>query len=169
MNEKSLLMKNEIRIIARYRALMISRYYFIVSLSLITIYLSILKLAPISFYILITLAVLPSILEYIILDHLKNHKTQYLNNIASEQPFCLSTLKKKYHYTRISYFTNSITYLFVLFFICLWQINYSLYAEYGPIASKLPYITLISGLTLRFLAVIIYKGKLPYDLSSNRL
>lgn len=169
MSDKSLLMKHEIRNVSGYRALIVSKYYFITVLSLITIYLCILRLAASSLYILLSPVLLPSVLNYVIRDHAKKSHHKLWNEILQERPFCLSILKSKYGYSRLNYVSNSITYLVTILLTGLWQLNYSLTENLSPYIDKLPFFVLISGLTLRILAVIIYQIKLPNDLRHNKV
>lgn len=169
MNEKSLLMRNEIRVISGYRALVLSKYYIITVLSLITIYLSVVRFAASSFYILITVVVFPPILKSAVKDYSKGHNNRFLTEFLLDKSFQLTALKKKYHYTRANHVINSVTYLITIFLICLWQINYSMAINLNPFLRKLPFLVLITGLTLRFLAVIIYHIKLPYDIMHNKI
>jgi hypothetical protein len=169
MNEKSLLMKNEIRIISIYRGLMLSKYYFFGILSMITIYLFILRLAPSSLYILITLAALPPILQSSLTDYTKTHKNRFFHKITEDYPFQLSRLKMKYKYTRLNYITNLTAYSIMILLICLWQIKYSTLSDLNLFLNKLPLVTLITGLTLQLFAVLIYRVKLPYDIMHNKV
>ncbi len=169
MNQKSLQMKYEIRTVSGYQALIISKYYFIILLSLITIYLSLLRLAPSSFYILLIPVTLPSILRSVIKDYTKKHNNRFLGDLTQEKAFQLSIMKKKYRYTRLKHVTESASYLVMSLLICLWQINYSLSLDLNPILNKTPFFLLITGLMLRFLLVIIYQIKLPYDIIHNKL
>lgn len=169
MNEKSSLMKNEIRLIARYRGMMISKYYFILILSLITIYLSMLRLAPSSLYILFTSVVMVPILKFMLIDLSHKHHNRFLTEIKQESPFLLSSLKQKYNYSKTNSFVNSITYIITCLLICLWQISNSLSDELNTYLCRLPFTVLITGVMLRFLSVAIYRAKLPYDIIHNKL
>lgn len=168
MNNKSMLMKNEINIIAKHRALLLSKHYFTLVLSLISFYLGTMRLAVSSLYILIVLNALPPILHYAVKDYASKNTHKSLG-ITQETPFLLNSLKSKYKFSKLSYAANSIVYLIMVILICLWQINYSYTDHLNVFLRKIPFLTLITGLTLRFLFVVIYRIKLPYDLMHNRV
>ncbi len=169
MSQKSTVMQREIMIISRHRALMISKYYLTIVLSIISIYLAIKCLAVSSLYVLITLNALPPIFSYGLNDYAKKHNNTLVNKIIYESSFSLILLKQKYKYTRLYYMSNSITYYITILLILLWQINYS-YSNYIDYYSRyLPSYVIISGLSLRILLIIIYRIKLHFDLVNNRV
>lgn len=169
MNEKSQQINNEIRLIARYRGLIISKYYFIMILSLITIYLSILRLAPSSLYILLIMVVMVPVLKSIQKEISIKHHNRFFAEFQQEIPFILGSLKQKYKYSGINSFANSTAYIIMCLLICLWQIRYSLSMDLNPYLRRVPFAILVTGVLLRFLSVIIYRIKLPHDVMYNKL
>lgn len=167
MNSKLSLMKNEIRIISKYQALILSKYYFTATLSFISFYLGVKRMAVSSLYILIMLNALPPIFVFFLKDYSIRYN-KFLSNLAKDIPFQLSFLKAKYNFSRIKYLTNAVAYLIMILLICLWQINYY-NEEIKGFLSRLPLTILIIGLTLRFSAVIFYRIKLSHDLMYNRI
>lgn len=167
MNDKAVDMKNEIRSIANLQALIISKRYISVALIAAAFYLSAMGEAVSSLYILLFLNLLPPILSY----SFKNTtwRNKWLQALIKEEPFRLNNLKIKYKYSRINYISNSIAYLFTMLLIFLWQINYSNNEVSNYILSRLPLLILATSITLRFLAVVLYRIKLPYDLLHNRV
>lgn len=169
MNKTASQMNKEIRIIANYRALIISKYFISVLLVAATLYLGVFHYPASPLYILLFLNILPPILNYALKDYAgRSNKNSFLK-ITSDQPFKLSRLKEKYKYCSLSHLSNSVTYLVALLLICLWQVNYNSFADTAPAISIIPISTLITGLVVRFLGIMIYMFKFPYDLSHNRL
>ncbi len=170
MDSKSDIMKNEIRHISRYRALTVSKYYLCLVLAIISVYLGIYNFPSTpSLSILFILAILPPILAFIIKDYAQKSKNKFIKNISQESSFLLSTLKKKYKYSKINYFTNSITYLICILLICIWHISFKRINYINETLEKLPVLTLITGLTLRYVLVIVYRIKLPFNLMRNKI
>lgn len=169
MEEKASVMQNEIRLISKYRSLIISKYYLTLLLSLTSLFLGLMQLPVSPLYILLLLNVLPPILSLAIIDYSQKHNNKILCNITQENTFQLDTLKSKYKYSNMNYFSNSTTYLITILLICLWQINYNNAESINTLLRKLPLVILISGLILRFLSVLIYRAKFNYDLSNNRV
>ena len=168
MDQTASIMKREIRMIANHRALMVSRYFFSILLGIASLYLGF-KRYPVSpLYILLFLNILPSILKYAIQDYSQKYRNRLVIAISTEEPFKLENLRTKYKYSKQVYISNSISYLIAIFLICLWQINYNNTGIDSAI-SILPISILSLGLMLRFLSVLLYRIKLPYDLSHNRI
>ena len=169
MNESASQMKKEIHIIANYRALIISKHFISLLLLAATLYLGIFRYPISPFYILLFLNILPYILNYAFRDYAGRYHSKLLISITQDIPFRLVHLKEKYKYTRLSYISNSFSYLLALLLLCLWQINYNTTADMVPTIAILPVSILITGLALRLLGVFLYFIKVPYDLSNNRL
>lgn len=169
MNDKALTMKNEIRQIAKYRGLILSKYYLCIILTAATVYLGIYRFPASSLYVVLFLIVLPPIITSLLKDYSQKHQNRFLKHAIKEEAYLLSNLKKKYNYSGLRYIANQCAYLICMLLICLWQINFSRLEPAGSFVEKLPFAALISGLTLRYLAVIIYRIKLPYDLMHNKV
>lgn len=169
MNKTAFIMKREVRSIASYRALIFGKYFLTILLGALSLYLG-LKRYPMSpLYILIILSILPPILVYALKDYSKKSSIPILTAIVHEPEYKLTHLRDKYHYSRISYIANSISYLFALLLICLWQYNYNQTMQSHPILLLLPVIILVTGVISRFFIYIFYYFKLPYDLTHNKL
>lgn len=160
-------MNNEIRVIARYRALIISRYFITLLLLIMSLYLGFIRYALSPFYILLALNVIPTILNNVFKEY--TGKSKLLMEITKEQTFKLIYLKGKYKYSRLNYVSNSIAYLITLLLICLWQYNYSTSGNIYKIIVYVPAIILVTGVFLRLLGNVFYLFKLKYDLSNNRM
>ncbi|MDD3172816.1 MAG: hypothetical protein PHF63_04020 [Herbinix sp.] len=169
MNEKSIIMKNEIRAISKYRALILSKYYFNIILGFVTLYLGALRRPISSFYIFLFLNFLPPIFSFALKDYAQKYNNKIIRDIMLDNPFQLNNLKRKYNYSKMSYVANSASYFISIILICLWQINYSNTENINVFLNKLPIFILATGLILRFLAVIIYQIKLQYDLFNNKV
>ncbi len=169
MSEKATSMKYEIRTVANYRGLMISKYYLAVSLLLTSLYLGFLRYNLSSLYILFILAVFPYALSAGLRDCSSKGKSSFLARLASEKRFLLSNLQKKYKYTHISHTANSIVYPIILILIGLWQFRNGSVPGMDDYLRNLPAFLLLTGLLLRLAATIFYRLKLPYDLSHNRV
>ena len=168
MEQTSLIMKREIRVIANHRALMLSRYFLSILLGIVSLYLGFLRYPVSPLYILLFLNILPSIIKYAIHDYSNKNRNHFITAISAEKPFKLENLKAKYKYSKLVYISNSISYLLAIFLLCLWQINYS-NTEIDSIISILPLSILAAGLMSRFLGLFFYRIKLPYDLLHNRI
>ena len=168
MKDKASQMKAEIRAVADYRALMISNYYIITALIVISLYLGYKKYNMSSLYILIVNFVLPNAISVGIKDYAVKTGKRIFTDIVKEAPAQLSMLQKKYHYTRLKYISYSISYLVTLLFIGLWQYSYTLESHRLDNIQELPFYLLLSGLSLRLLFLLFYRIKLPYDLFRNR-
>ena len=170
MNGKAATMKKEINAVAGYRALMISKYFITLLLGIASFYLGIIRYAMSPFYILLMLNILPPILNYALKDYAKkNIVNRLLAGFVEDIPFQLNMLKRKYKYSRLNYFSNSISYLFALLLLCLWQYNYNITENINELIIKLPLTILATGVSLRFLGIVVYRLKFPYDLSHNKL
>ncbi len=169
MNENAMSMKIEIRAISNYRAIILSKYYLSLVLSLTSLYLGFLKYAMSPLYIVIILNALPPILMFALKDYAQRYKNKLLTSITNEPRFRLNSLKRKYKYSRLSYISNSISYLVTIVFIGIWQFSNSNFVNIVPLLINVPVIILVTGLVVRVLVKIIYQLKLPYDLMHNRL
>jgi hypothetical protein len=169
MNEKAITMKIEIRAIANYRGVIISKRFLTLFLGLISLYLGVIKYAMSPLYILIILSALPPILSFALKDYAQKYKYKLLIELTQDKPFLLNVLKRKYKYSKVDYVATSISYLLALIFIGLWQYNYTTLENIHNTLEKVPVLILAAGLVLRFLTIIFYRIKLPYDLSHNRV
>lgn len=169
MNKTASAMKIEIRMIAGYRALTVSKYYLFIILGSMTLFLAQRNLAVSPLYILLFLAVLPKVLSTALKDYSKKIDHKLLKAVTEDPEFILKQLKNKYKYSKLRYFSDSASYLLAVFLLCLWQINYSRSMQRYPILLYAPLAILASSLLVRFLGVIYYRIKLPYDLRYNKL
>jgi len=169
MNQKALSMKKEIRIISKYRALIISKYYLFLLLILVSLYLGMINYAMSPLYIAIILYFLPMIVGFALKDYAKKYRHKILISIIEESPFLLNHMKSKYKYSKLNYISNAIAYVIALLLIALWQYNYSTMVRINPFLQIIPVLILFSALTLRYLGIIYYQIKLHYDLSHNRV
>jgi hypothetical protein len=167
MSEAAVIMKREIRLIAKYRALIISKYFITLLLCIMSLYLGIMRYALSPFYILLVLNILPPVLNHVIREY--SGKNRLLSDIRKDQPFKLKLLKNKYKYTRLNYVSNSISYLSALLLIGMWQYNYSASENMIDLIVPVPVIILAAGIFVRLLGIIFYQLKLSYDLSHNRM
>ncbi len=169
MNDKAIAMKKEIRLLAGYRSLIISRYFLTLILSITAICFSILNYNMAPLYTVILLNAFPPVLSYAISDSLKNGKLPFLFNVTKDESFHLEHLRKRYRYSRIKYMSNSIIFLIAMIFLALWQYNFSTKALVPYYLQKLPVLFLSAGLLLRIIGIPIYQIKLHYDLTHNKL
>lgn len=167
MGKDAITMKNEIRAIAKFRSLIISRYFITLLLLIVSLYLGFIRYALSPFYILLALNVLPAILNNVFKEYAC--KSKLLSDITKDQPFKLNYLKGKYKYSRLNYVSNSISYLITLLLIGLWQYNYSNSGNIKELIIYIPAIILVIGVLLRFLGNVFYQLKIHYDLSHNRV
>lgn len=169
MKSKAISMKREIRTISKYRALIISKYYFAFLLISTSLYLGLLKYAMSPLYIVIVLYSLPPILNSLIRDYTQKNNSKFLINIVTDEPFLLNNLKSKYNYSKLNSFTNGISFFIALLLIGLWQYNFSTIVRINELLQIVPILIFSTGLILRYLGVIFYQIKLPQDLSNNRV
>ena len=169
MKEKAAIMKKEIRAVAYYRALIISKWFLTSVLLIMALYLG-LRRFPISpLYILLFLNVLPPILSFAVIDYSKKAQYKLLQNMVRENDFLLGTLKKKYNYSKLRYISNSASYLISLILISLWQYNYS-QSYYLPEHLRLiPILSLSVSILIRILGSGFYQLKFRYDVSHNKV
>lgn len=166
---KATAMKKEIRSLSNYRSLQICKLFISVSLVIASFYVGLLDYAASPVYILLFYLVLPPLLSFILKDYNEKHNHPFLQSLIKDQPFLLNTLKKKYHYNKLNYTVNTISFFFVLFLLCLWQYNLSTMETVNKIASALPKIIITGGVLIRIIGSILYQLKLPYDLSHNKI
>lgn len=169
MNEKAVIMKNEIRVVAHHRALMISKWILSFALLLVALYNGIRRIPISPLYILLFLNILPPILSLAANDYSKKSQNKVLLSIVRDEPFLLKTLKAKYKYTKLRYFTNSASYLVSLFLIGLWQYNYSQQYYLPNYLKSVPITLLASSFMIRLLGILFYRLKLPHDLANNKV
>lgn len=169
MNQKVNTIKTEIHTIANYQALLLSKYYITAILLLISLYLGFLRYNLSSLYILIVLNIFPHALSILIKDLAGKTENRILVGITIDNNFQLSKLKRKYLYSKLKYVSNSITYLITLFLIGLWQSRNNIDFYLRDDIKNLPFLVLLTGLSLRLLSILYYRIKLPYDLSHNKV
>jgi len=169
MNEKAVAMKKEIRMIANYRALILCKLILSLFLGATSLYLGLIGYAMSPFYILLILNLLPPILTNALKGNQNNIKIKQFAYIILETPFQLNSLKGKYKYSRTKYIANMVSYLIAIFLILCWQYNYLTSENSQNFLFYFPLIALCLGLLSRLLLVVVYRLKLPYDLSHNRV
>jgi hypothetical protein len=169
MNDKAVIMKKEIRAVAYYQALIISKRLLSILLLLMSLYLGLLRFPMSPLYVLLFLNALPFVISYASKEYSKKNQNRILLELVKDDPFLLSTLKKKYKYTKLRYMSNSVSYLFSLFLIGLWQYSYRIHYYIPDNLQNIPVLFLSSSLLVRLIGIIFYQWKLPYDLSHNKL
>jgi hypothetical protein len=169
MNEKAMTMKNEIRALANFRALLISKRYISFLLVLTSLYLGIMRYVMSPLYILIVFQVLPPIIAFTLKDYAQKYKYQLLINATNDKPFLLSHLKVKYKYSKVKYIANSISYVLAVILISLWQYSNKASNNINAFLVYAPVLILTTGIILRFLAILFYRFKLPYNLYHNKV
>lgn len=100
-------------------------------------------------YILLVLAVLPSLLKAIFFSNPKKEKRE--NDLAFPL-FC-----QKYHYDRIMYKSMNLAYLLLFLLFAAWHISYRLVENIPPVVSALPAALAALSLLIRVLGVIGYR------------
>ena len=168
MKQEAVLMKSEIRTIANYKALQISKNYINGALIIAAFFFGYFQsMSP--FYILIIINLIPIALSVGIPDLAKKSNLRLCGSIICDKPFRLNILKKKYKYSRLHYISASITYLFAIILLGLWQYRNSI-DYYGRVyLQNIPCAILLTGLTLRLFCIFFYRRKLPYDLLHNKI
>ena len=161
-------MQKEILKISTYRALIISRFYMSICLAISFFLLVFSGYSEAAFYILLIVNLMPAILSYIIKDFAARTQKTFLTALIRESPFLLDTLKKKYNYTKLRNFTNSVSYITALLLLLLWQYSYPA----GGLPAYLLFLPtgiLMSSALLRILGIPFIYWKLHFDLSYNRI
>lgn len=167
--EKKLkIMRKEIRQIAKYHALIISRYYMTVCLAISFLLLAFVGFTESALYILLILNLMPSILSYILHDASTKRNSKFLLSLVSDDSFIFTSLKRKYHYSNLKYITNQVSFTVTLLLLLLWQYNYITKGGIQSNFTYLPTVILVSSVALRILCTLIYLWKLPNDLKNNR-
>lgn len=169
MNEKAALMKREIRAVANYRALMISKWFLSFALLFAALYLGIRRFPVSPLYILLFLIILPPIIAFGLKDYGKKTNNKILLDIIMDNPFLLETLKAKYKYTKLHYISNSVSYLISFFLIGLWQYVYSQQYYLSAYLRSLPIMLIVTGIIIRLLGIWFYQLKIRYDISHNKV
>ena len=159
MSDSSNTLKRELWIVAKYRALIITRYLLLLFLISGTFIVSYFDYALSPLYILL----LFSILKYY------SPKINWLSPYVKEPEFQLTTVKKKYDYKRIHYLSHFITFHFVLVLLFLWQFNYITLPDMNRWLVLLPGFILLTGVIIRFVGSLYYYFKLDHALSNNSL
>jgi hypothetical protein len=167
MNKQANHVDTEIRSIANYQALIISKYYISSILILITLYLGFFRYNVISLYILIILTLFPHAFAVAIRDYADKTGARFLAGITADSSFQLASLKSKYNYTKLKYVSNSISYLITMLLIGLWQYSYNKELSLREEVRYLPLLVMSSGLLLRLLGVFYYRIRLSYSLSHD--
>ncbi|HHV09799.1 MAG TPA: hypothetical protein GXX75_05930 [Clostridiales bacterium] len=169
MNHTASIMKKEIRAIASYRALIISKAFISILLGIVTLYLAYFRYPASPLYILLLLNALPPILKFAFQDYAKRYPNKLLLGITQDTDFTLNYLKGKYKYSKPGSVSNSVSYIIALFLMCLWQLQYSRSGNTGPYMTLVPVTIMAAGLGLRFLSALLYNFKLHYDISHNKM
>ena len=168
MPNKAFQMNQEIRAIAAYRALVISKYYIAILLAMLSLYLGYLKINMSSLYIIIVLLAFPPLITSGMRDYSKK-TSNVIMKLIQEEPFHLGELRKKYHYSRLDYLANSVVYLVTLLLIMMWQFRNHIDPTLPDYLRNMPFIILALGLFFRLICLLFYRIKLPYDLTHNKL
>ena len=100
-------------------------------------------------YILLCLAVLPSLVEAILFSKVRNKKRE---NDSSLPLFC-----KKYHYNNTKYQSMNLAYLLLFILLAAWHISYTTVTELPAFVTSLPMLTAIFSLLTRFLGMLGYR------------
>lgn len=167
MNQKAILMKTEIRKVTSYHSLIICKKVTTLGLACSAYYVGYRGYFLSPLYILLLLNILPPIISFYIKEnYLSNNKIQ---SIFKDTPFLLSQLKTKYQYTKIKYISNTVSYLFTLFLLILWQYNYITLDRTPALLIHLPYSIFLGSVLTRFTLLILYRIKIPYDILHNNL
>lgn len=169
MNKKSSIMKKEIRLISQYHSLIISKYVITFCLFICSYFIGYWDYAMSPVYIVLLLNVFPPLLVYIFSQNIHKNSNKFYHELIIDTPFILSSLKKKYHYSREQYIANSISFLFSLLLLILWQYNYLTWTEIDLRVLYLPSLIVIIGILVRFIGIIFYQIKLPHDLFHNNV
>ncbi|MBE5966698.1 MAG: hypothetical protein E7255_06990 [Lachnospiraceae bacterium] len=162
-------MRKEIFKISAYRALIISRIYLSLCLAVSFFLLSLAGSTEAAFYILLILNLLPVLLSYLIKNAAVATQKVFFIALTKEPPFLLNNLKKKYKYTKLHHFTNSVSFTAALLLLLLWQYNYHTKGGIQKSLLFLPTGILLSSMLLRILSIPYYYWKLHIDLSCNRI
>ena len=103
---------------------------------------------PTPLYILLTMAVLPSIIEAMFFY---NYKEKRENDLTFPL-FC-----KKYHYNQIKFSSMKIAYLLLFVLLAAWHISFINYTMPIAVIPKLPSILAAAALLLRILGTLGYR------------
>ncbi|MDF2541239.1 MAG: hypothetical protein K0S47_957 [Herbinix sp.] len=169
MSNKSNLMKQELRKIANYIAVIQTGRFETISLGLSIIYVLTMKFAFAPIYILLTLHVLPLILSFWVKDYAKKYQYVYLERIVTEDKFLLNQLKEKYHYNKLNYLSRSITLGFTVFLLFLWQYRFHNLEHPNHYFENLPSGIIIGVVLIRIVAPFINYIRLHKALSMNKV
>lgn len=152
-----------------YRALIITRYYLTICLTISFLLLAIAGYTESAFYILLALNTMPSVLSFIVTDYSKKKPDSWLFFSIKDNTFILENLKTRYGYKKIMHITNFVSYLITLVLLILWQYTY---LSKGGIIQQfiyLPTILILSSLLVHLVFVVFYIFKIKYDLSNSKL
>lgn len=170
MSDKAFIIKKEIIIISRHRALVISKHILTFVLSSLALYVGIRGYAVSPLYILLVLNALPPILTSSIHNYNQQKSANKVHHFTNtNQIIVLIGLKNKYRYSRIRYIANSVAFITSLFLLSIWHYSYQIAPIKEPVLNLLPFILLLSIILFRILLYIVYRVKIPYDLSHNRV
>jgi len=168
-SDRATVMRKEIRIISNYRAVLISKFFIIICLAISSFFVGYYGYAASPIYILLLFLILPPILSFAFRDYSARFDNSFFKYIAKDTPFVLSSLKRKYSYTRVSYMSNSILFFFTLLLIFFWQYSLTSIGNINPIVLYQPNMIISGGILIRFIAIVYYQIKLPFDLSHNKI
>ena len=100
-------------------------------------------------YILLMLALLPSILKAMLFPDKKKKKRE---NVLAFPLFC-----KKYHYDLNSYHSMNLAYLLGFLLFAAWHFSYTLSENLPVFITRLPAILATASLSIRILGVLGYR------------
>ena len=104
---------------------------------------------PSPLYILLSLAVLPSLLEAMFFSGQKAEKRE---NDLSFPLFC-----KKYRYSSIRYKSMNLAYLLLFILLTAWHISYATSTDLPDFVTHLPVLTAALSLLTRLFGIISYR------------
>ena len=100
-------------------------------------------------YILLLLAVLPSVLKAMLFSNAKHSKTEKRENASA---FC-----KKYHYNAVQYKAMNLAYFLMFLLFAAWHISYSRVNTAPAAIAALPALLSAISLLVRILGIIGYR------------
>jgi hypothetical protein len=169
MTNTAFTMKQEIRSVSVHRALILTKYMINLSLLIISIYLFYKAYALIPMYIFIIYNIMPIFISNVVKDYIKKHPESQLSIHIDKKDFQLNQIVRKYKYTPLRSFSNTISFFICILFLILWQYSYYMSPQENGILSRSPVIILACAFVLRFLFQVFYQIKIPYDLMHNKI
>lgn len=103
-------------------------------------------------YILLLLAVLPSVLKAMFFSNTKHSKTEKRENASAFPLFC-----KKYHYNAVQYKAMNLAYFLMFLLFAAWHISYSRVNTAPAAIAALPALLSAISLLIRILGIIGYR------------